>query len=621
MDTFEYIREQRNEYRTQYVPLDDGDDFSQYLTIRQINYYWRSKYIEAAHDDIIGDYPFDNISKYRTLLEARATDFDTKHIEIEPEDGDRVTRVKAMIATKALQEYMTEEINLGRYFNDFSNTRAKYGGVISVKTEKGIFCEKWENVITDQSDIMDGTRIVRNYYTPARLSDMKDVWDNISDALRTATEFRDKDIGEVGTSDTARTQGHLIETFALQGNITKAMLKWAKAMRDGEDMTTFECEEEDEYEYVEALIVSVGVDWIESYEDDDGNKQDICKGIILYAEEQDGTHKYFARNPQTGRALGESVVESLFEHQKWHNFTKTEEMRMIAIAGKKLYVTDDPDVLANIFDDGVDHGTVLKVGDGKFLRELNQIPTGTPIYQTIRQEWDSSADKTTSSFSSKIGEEAKSGTPFRSQYLQNIEATSQFEQYREEMADHFKEIIKEWVLPDALKWASNKKNLFTLFSPQELRMIDEAIVTEEFNKEFIKRTLSGVVVTPEIALEIETKIQDGLKQSGNKRDIKEITDFIQDSSGAVKIHTSDEARNKAVYFESLSNIIALLPPEDPRRNVLIDKIMDALGIAKEELQLYMSQGVFPTPGKTPQIKTEQLNKENAAPAEVALAAV
>ena len=41
----------------------------------------------------------------------------------------------------------------------------------------------------------------------------------------------------------------------------------------------------------------------------------------------------------------------------------TEEMRMIAISGKKLYLTDDPNVLANIFDEGVDHGLNYEFSD------------------------------------------------------------------------------------------------------------------------------------------------------------------------------------------------------------------------------------------------------------------
>jgi hypothetical protein len=603
---FSYIRTQESEYKTRSIPLFEGYDYSQYDTLNLINHYWIDSYLEEASDDVIGDFPFDNISKFRVLLEARATDFDTKHFEVEPINGSREARVSAMIATKALRKHM-RDIKFSKYINDFCMTRPKFGGVLSKNTANGIVVMKWENMITDQSDIMAGIRIERSYLTPSELLGMNEGWKNTKEAIKTAVSLRDKDISEQGGADQAQTQGDLIEVYELQGNFKKCDFETAYAQYNG---TEYEYNEDDEYEYVEARIVVCGAEWTDK-------KTGEEFGLVLYANKEKTTQKYLARNPMTGRGLGESIIESLAEHQKWHNFTKTEEMRMIAIAGKKVYWTDDPDVLTNIFDEGVDHGTVLRVSEGKTLSELNQLPTGTPIYQNIRMEWADSADKQTSSFNSKIGEEAKSGTPFRAQYLQNIEASSQFEQYREEIGIHFEEIASDWLLPDALKKASQEGEMFDLFSLQELALIDDVIVTDQTNTWIWDMTQSRVVLSPEMIEQKRLEIQQKLKKEGGRRTITGIIDFIKKAGKKVIVHTTDEARNKAVIFESYSNVLALLAPEDPRRNAIVDKIMEAIGVTKEELEIYMEQGILPNPN--PKLSQKESIKQTLPAGEKALA--
>ncbi len=594
-EIFSYIRSQRNEYETKDIPLFEGMDFSQYDTINQIDHYWVNSYLEEASDDIIGDYPFDNVSKFRVLLETRATDFDTKHITVEPDRPDKETRVRTMISTKALSRWM-RKYKFAKTINDICLNRAKYGGVLTTHVKKeGIFAIPWQNIISDQSDMMAGVRIIRHYFTPADMLRKEDIWQNVKDAVKTAEAWRDKGMAD-RSADQAQTQGDLIEVFELQGDVKVSMLKGAQALMNGEE---YEEDEDDCYTYAQVRIFVCGADWV-----DKDSKEE--SGIVLYADEEETTHNYLARNPITGRALGEGVVETLFEHQKWHNFTKTEEMRMIAIAGKKLYWTDDPDILSNIFDEGIDHGTVLRVGSGKTLSELNQLPTGIPVYQAMRQDWDESADKVTSSFDAKIGEEAKSGTPFRAQYMQNVEASSQFEQYREEIGFLLEELVTNRALPEALEELAEEDDLYEAFSPQELMLIDEVIINKNVTSWFLQQTLSRKVIAPEQIEEMKMKEQRKLSLNGNKRLIKEIREFITESVGFVQIHTTDEARNKAVYFESLSNALALLAPEDPRRNALIDRILMAIGISKEELEMYMEQGILPA--ANPKLETKQAER-------------
>jgi hypothetical protein len=233
----------------------------------------------------------------------------------------------------------------------------------------------------------------------------------------------------------------------------------------------------------------------------------------------------------------------------------------------------------------------------------------------MRQELGASADKVTSSFSSIIGEEAKSGTPFRAQYLQNIEASSQFEQYREEMGFFIKEIIEDWVLPDALAKAASSDEIYETFTPQELQLIDEVIVETQLTEDVVKRTLNGEVVDPMMVEELRAGMQKSLRREGGKRTITGIKQFIKEAGKQVRIHTTDEARNKAVLFESYSNLLSLIAPEDPRYSALLDKVMQALGITKEELELYADQSVQPQQG---QLKTDKLQAQDQPRAQAAM---
>ena len=597
---FEYIRNQRSFYENETIPLQEGDEYSQYKTISKIDFYWRNKYVNTAYDKVIGDYPFDNISKYRVLLEARATDFDTKHVEIEPDKPTRESRVATMVATKASHKWMREH-NFAKTLNDICITRPKYGGVVVKKTDDGINVVPWQNIITDPTDVMSGVIIERYYLTPSELA--KQGWDAelVKQAIIGAEEAKSKTMGEGADSDKAETQGSFIELFEVHGDITLAMYKETR----GE-----EADDGDEYEYVRTHVVVANPEHTTEETLDNGDKRENEEGIVFFCEkETESPYKYLARNPFAGRALGEGVVESLFEHQKWHNFSKTEEVRQAALAGKQLYWTDDPDVLSNIYDDGVDHGTVLRVTEGRSFQQLNQIPSGTPIYQVMREEWDNSGDKVTSSFNAKIGEENKSGTPFRAQYLQNVEASSQFEQYREEIGvELITPMVEDWILPEALKDVAESDELFESFTPKELQLIDEVIITKLYNAEVLKRLLDGTPILEEEDLGLKEAIKTDIRKTGSKRYITQVKDLIKNMDGSVVVHTTDEARNKAVYFESLSNALQMLAPEDPRRNAIIDRIMDSIGISKEELELYSTEGAPTNPN--PQLEASQMQQAN-----------
>lgn len=573
MQIYDFVEQGRSFYENRHIPLQSGEDYSQYELIRAINHAKRSRYLDDnARDAIIGDFPYDNISKYRIRLEARSTDFDVKHIEIEPVDSSDEARAAALVASKALKLHL-DEIEFGRFLNQYADVRPEYGTVLTKTIDDRTYIVPWENVITDMTEILTSPIIEKHYKTPAQLRKQKG-WDNVDDAIRTAAEKRkDKDMGTKG-DDTAQTLGNFIEVYEVTGELPMSYLLEIKGL---------EWTKEDEVDYVLARVI-----YAPFGKDKAGNNM----GVVFAADqitEEEYPYDLDVRHPQVGRAFGEGIPEELSEHQRWHNFYKTEEARAVALGGKILFVTNDGDVVDSIYAEGIDHGTIMHIGDDKMFQQASTMPNSVPMYQSIDQSWEVSADRNSSSFDAVIGEEAKSGTPFRSQYLQNVAGTSQFEREREDMGFFIKELIKKRHLKIALNKAAAKGEIDTVFNRQELDLIDRVIMNRELVSRGVESLMQGVPVTPEMQAQFGMDIQRELRQKGTRRKITDIAEFIKKAGDKVMIHTTDEQRSKMVLFESLSNALMLFGENDPARLAIRDRVLDYMGVSYDELAMYANQ--------------------------------
>lgn len=611
MKLYDIVEGARQFYETRTIPLQSGDDYSQYELIRAINYARRSRYLsEEAQDDIIGQYPYDNISEYRIRLEARSTDRDIKHMEVEPVDASDEARVSAMIATKALQKKL-RDMRFGKTLNEYSMLRPRYGAVLfkRIETEEGkeVYIVPWENVITDMTDILSSPIIEKHFYTPAQLRKQKK-WENVDLAIKSAHERKkSKDIGENANAE-ADTIGHYIEVYEATGEFERAVLLEAQDKEFSEDDTK-------EFVLCRIIYCPLGK-----------NKKGENEGIVFRADElteDEYPYKLDVRHPVIGRAFGEGIPEELSEHQRWHNFYKTEEARAVAIAGKILFYTDDGNVVDSIYADGIDHGTILQIGEGKQFNQANVMPSTIPMYQDIDNTWDESADKKSSSFEAVLGEEQKSGTPFRAQYLQNVAGTSQFEMELEDMGLFLEELISDWVLQDALEEASRAGEIDEVFTKEELDLIDRTIIAKELVKRSVETLQGGQLVTPEKKAMLTQDISMELKRKGSRRKVTDIQKFIKNAGKKVVVRTTDEQRSKAILFESYSNAINLakgIDRTDPIQLALRDKVLDIIGISEQELMLYVNEAMQnaaqPQAGGNVKFDTTELQQEQSLAANV-----
>ena len=593
----DFISTKKQNYDTGHVDIPGNERYSQSELIHSINRTRLSRYIDdgSASDDIIGDYPYDNISKYRIRLEARATDFDPKHIDIEPVDGSRKARIAAMIATKVLRKHM-RETDFGAMLDKYAETRPEYGGTLFKKTKEGTKIVPWENVITDMQSILGGVVIERHYYTPSELT--KTGWKDTALVIETAA-MKGKKV-DMKDNDKSETISELIEVWELHGEITKSMYDQAEADFDDTDYT-FNPEDDNKYVQCQIIVAPEGKD-----------DKDEMVGVVMQANlEKELPYKYEARNAIAGRGMGEGIPEELKEHQRWHNFYKTETARAVAIGGKVLFVTDDGNVVDTIYDEGIDHGTIMKVGEGKMFQQASVLPTSVPIYQNEIESIQASGDRVTSSFDTKIGAPAKSGTTFRGQYIEDENANSQFLQYREAMGRMIREIVEDWELPMALTAAAKQKEIYEVFSKSELKLIDDVIVEQAVIDKQAKIILEEKrPVSPQEQEALRIGVQTELDLQGTKRAITEISDFIKkEVLGSIVIHTTDEDRSKAVLFESFTNLLNVVDPQSAEGQAIIDKVMDMIGVTREQLALYTDKTQVPQGQVSGDLETQQLEAQ------------
>lgn len=566
-------------YKTVYeqdIDLPSGKSWNQGEMITRINCNWDAVYYDPdgkgyGDDTVLSHRVYDNsVTVARILLEARATRYNTKHIDVEPRDMSRLSKLSAIAEKRALLAWGRKH-GLAKLLRDITDTRPKYGGVLVKKTKEDVHVVQWENVITDQTDILKNPILERHYMLPSEVLAMT-AWKNTRDAVKdSATGTRDASTADHQGHDYNQSAGRQMEVWELTGEITLNELKEAQE-KMGNDV---EYNEDDEHTYVFARIIE-------------------CGSHTLYAEQVEGAmedyYRYLPRNEQSGRALGQSVYEQLADHQTWHNFTKTEEMRMLAVVGKlsSMLHTDDAEMysqLTNVMSSKLTHGNIILHRQGTQLGQINVAPSTLPVYQAVRAEWDSGSNDKTSSYASVTGAEQKAGTPFRAQMLQNQMGSTQFTDYRDEIGTEFiLPILNDWIAPMALKEA--EEDMFDTFSADELAFIDSAYTTEKQREMFIEKTLNGERVTQEDMFAVQLGVEMELAKMGTRRKVENVGKFLKQAHGRVILSVNDEERSKAEMFESFANVLQYLQPGDPRYEAIIDRIMSAHNFSDEELRMY-----------------------------------
>jgi hypothetical protein len=530
---YEFVKEQRDNYRSQTIEIADGYEFSQYETLRTIELYHNSKFTSGNKDSLGREKPFYNVTKFRVNVATRATDLDTKDVKIESDEPGAY--VESFILNLKNRNWMKQS-GFASFINRMGQTRAKYGGVIVKKTEQNgelkLHVMPWRDMITDQIDIPSGVKIERHYYTPAQLQKMTSAgWTNIGEAITTAK--KSKEANATGLGKQNKTPGAYIEVYEVHGDLPTRYLAGTS------DKYPEDYGSEEEYEEQMHVVVL-----------DESDKEKVNGTTLFGGIEAEQMYKYQAYEKVDGRALGIGVVEDVFEAQVWTNYSVKQKKDMLDLAGKWIGQTSDSSIAAkNILTD-LENGTILTTSINGQITPVNNAPLALNGLAQLMSDWNEQAENATSTYPAILGQTPPHGTAFRLQAGLVNEASALFEYRRQEAGLFIQEIYFDWILPFLVKQIRDDKQLTATLEPEELEMVSEAIAQHEALQFAKKQILSGNVVQQQ---DIDA-IKQAARSNSMKLRRKGFTDFAElfdDWAGTVDVVTTGEQKDKQALLSTL----------------------------------------------------------------------
>lgn len=548
------IDEAVNHYFNDSIDIVEGLTFSQYDTIKKVEFYSNSKYLNGQVDNLGRTKPFYNINNFRVQIAVRATDLDVKNINIEadaPEDS-----LRALMLNQELYNWMKKH-NFSKTLNELGQIRPRYGGVIAKKVEKDgevkVEAVQWKNIITDQTDILGGIIVERHYMSPAEMQKMEGVWDNVDQAIKLATK---------GSSDNT-------DSTSPQSNV-KQVEVWEVYMDDKN--------KKGKYVPMQYMLA-------------------VGKGktkVMLHEEEKEKPYKYLPWENVSGRGLGRGQVEDGFEAQMWTNDAIIAQKNAMDLSGKVVITTTSKELEGNALTD-IDNGTIIPINDGGSFNSTQLLPSALPELSNMVDQWDKQYSEVSSSFNSISGEEMPSGTPFRSLALQSRQNAGYFDYKREEFGIFIKEIIEEWILPHLTKQLSKQHMLVTQLSGDKLELIDDLLIAaklEQALKKYIKK--NQVPPSREMVEKEKQRLLEYYMQTGNTRYLEIPDGYYKGIKSSISIITTGEQKDKEAVGDRLLGMLDIAAKTG--RQDLVDMLMKKLvnntniGISAQELTAPTAQG-------------------------------
>lgn len=519
------VNNQLDDYRSKKIEIVDGLMYSQYDTIKTIEYFSNDKYESGQKDDYGRDKPFYNINKFRVNVATRATDFDTKNIELVAENTSSYT--KSWIMSREVDEWMKEH-KFGKTMNRAGFIRAKYGGAVLKKIEKNgeldIEVLSWKNTFNDQVDIDGGMIGEIHYMSPVKLSKMKDTWDGLAEHWDDLMKLAKTD--DTGNKDDYSDERVVV--YEIEGEMPKHYID--------------ETADDDEY--------SLQLHYVA------GDSKGAI--YILHSQEiKESRYKYIPWMNIDGRSLGIGVVEEGIEAQVWTNDAVQMERDMMSFASKIFYQTNDETLEDNAMVE-MDNGHIIKLADDGYFKQVNTVPTSFPELSSMVEKWDKQYERTSSTFNAVTGETMPSGTPFRQTAILNQEASSLFSYRREEMGLFYEEVFEQWIIPHLSKKINREHILSSEFTQEQLKTIDTSFSRNRANQWAIEQVLDNKIVTQEKYENAQRMFQSVIAETKDQRFLKIPKDYFKDIAARISIITTGEQRNKAQMFESLANIINVI---------------------------------------------------------------
>lgn len=519
MKLYTEIKSIIQDYKGETIQITDGLPFSQYQTLRTIEFYSNSKFLNGNKDGTGREKPFYNIVNTMVDTAIVATDIDTKDLKVEAEREEDYD--KSFLYNHEIRNWM-KETNFAKTLNEMGETRARYGGVLVKKTmdggEMSIEVVEWKNAVTDPTCIDEGVIIETHYMSPMQLRKKMDVWENVKEAIDL--------YGKRGyTKSDAK-----IEVIEVHGEFSKSYLA-----------ENSEYDEDDEFCNQVHFFAVKGEKYVHLY----------------FGEEKEMPYKYLAWKNASGRALGRGVVEEGEESQVWTNDAVQKEQAAMELSGKVILKTNSKKIGNNVMTD-MDNGSVVVLEDGKDLDVLNLINGSLPQFENMVGKWWTQYERATSSYDAVRGETPPSGQAYRLQALVSQTGASHFDYRREEWGIFLQELFYDWVFPYIQKKLTKSHILASDFSAEELKNLDEQYAKYSASDLTKEKILNGEMITMEDYMSMQEQFTELVGKTGQRRFLDVPEGYYKDMKTKLTINVTGESKNKQASLESLNSIFTTI---------------------------------------------------------------
>jgi len=492
-----------------------------------IDMYSVSRFRDNDTDSLGYKKVFYNIVNFPVEVAAKMLDLDTKHINLNAEDG--TSYWPSWLMSKELNFWMKDKY-FGKELNEYALKWPKYGDLWVKKVKDDV---KWvppQNMIyrVNAVDYKTIPLIEKHEYGPdeLRIVGKKNGWENIEEAIKKSND------------ETSDDRVVVYECWFPKNFLEKEKSNYFVIPRDSK--------------------------------------------VILAEDSRELHYKKLPWEELPGRLAGRGRIEQLFEDQIYLNRIANYKSSGYHWTSKKVYQTRDTNIDKNLMTQ-VDDGEILIVNS-----EINPVVNeerNLSAYNSDEARWEENAMRKTFAREPITGGRAPAGTPLGSTILQTQMATGFYKQKKDELAMFIKEILWDWILP---QFKNQKRKEHKILMKNLVS--DEDQGSEKFFNLKLNERMNHLrrsekkYLSPDqwnIRRSLQAEILKG-------EDINIPKSFYDDIKYKIKITITGEAIDAAARQQTLDNLTLILGQnpgimDDKRIRRIIYKRMDMAGINPKEL--------------------------------------
>ncbi len=416
MQILAQIKKELENYRNSHIEVCEGYNYSQAKLVRRILLYKNCIYPKGKLDSQ-GNYKFwfDVISPRRDA-EIKNIDFDTKDIELYSDATEDVGRL--MIANASLKKFLKDTGQAAK-LNEAIERGTEWGNTVWKKIKDGYKLMDLSNfiVLNQIAETLEDSDVIEKeimYSTDLRKK--IGIWENVEELIKS---------GKPELHQTSPT----FYIYERNGEISEKDYLELKGKQGGK---------EDKYILCKVIV--------------GGNKNDEPTQVLFYDQIDKKPYKEYHRGTYSNRWMRVGMYEILFDIQTRANEIGNQIARGLEWSSKTVFRSSDRIIAQNILTD-LQNGDIIKSTD------LQQVNTRMDGLDQLIADWNrlmQIADKLANSSEVVMGESAPSGTPFRLQSMNNLNANKLFDFIREKIAIVFQDVIEDWILPELLNDLKSK---------------------------------------------------------------------------------------------------------------------------------------------------------------------